>query len=267
MVIPNDTICAALDYGGGVCFGPQTFVIYSCAPLPESFQLLKKNIALYVQLTTSASLICETLPVHVDLKPPAVAQLAALPVPPARMVNTIYHVPWFLFPAATLEKHCVIGNGSAVKSLLVILQRPWCVLEVCCCDIETVAAMREFAQLAAQVDPNNYDTAVRLLSHEHRMRTSPLTADISRSGDPYASSRCSVKALRDIYAATTLTYSYNRFWLTLICSCAVHLDVPFSEVVRRICDGLRDRPEATDSRLYWICLYKVLLRKIGDWVT
>jgi len=266
MVTTNNNICAALDYGGGVCFGPQTFVIYSCIPLPKSFQQLKKDVALYAQLTASASLICETLPVHVDLEAPAVAQLAALPVPPARLANTIYHVPWFLFPAATLENHCVIGNGSAVESLLVILQRPWCVLEVCCGALETVTAVRQFAQLAAQVDPDGYDAAVRILSHEHRTRTSPMATDISRSSDPYAS-RCSVKTLRDIYAVTTLTRSYNRFWLTLICSCAVHLDVPFSEVVRRICDELCDRPEAIDSRLEWICLYRVLLRKIGDWVT
>lgn len=240
--------------------------------LPASFLQLKANVALYTQLTAVASLVCETLPVYVNLKAPAaVAQLAALPVPPAaRRVsnNATYHIPWFLLPAATLKKHCVVGNGSAVESLLVILQRPWCVLEICCGETQTVAAVSDFARLAAQGDPDSYDAAVRLLSHELRMRILPVVTDISRSsGDPYAASRCSLKALCDIYAATALVQSYNRFWLMLICSCAVHLDVPFSEVVRQICDELCDKPEAMHSRLRLIRLYTVLLRKIGDWVT
>lgn len=270
MVIRADAICATLDHGAGVRFGTQTFVIYSRAPLPASFLQLKTNVALYAQLTAVASLVCETLPVYANLKAPAVAQLAALPVPPARRVsnNATDHVPWFLLPAATLKKHCVVGNGSAVESLLVILQRPWCVLEICCGETQTVAAVRDFARLAAQGDPDSYDAAVRLLSHELRMRILPVVTDVSRSsGGPDAASRCSLRALCDIYAATALVQSYNRFWLMLICSCAVHLGVPFSELVRQICDELCDKPEAMQSRLGLIRLYTVLLRKIGDWVT
>ncbi|KAL2863345.1 uncharacterized protein BJX67DRAFT_263650 [Aspergillus lucknowensis] len=264
MVILGDTLCAALDKGGGVRFGPDTFAIYSCAPLPPTFRHLEHNGALYARLTASASLICGTLPVYVNLEAPAVAQLASLPVPapiptpPARSAKAARHLPWFLINAATIEKHCVIGNGSVVEALLVILQRPWCVLEICCTDTETVVAVRKFAQLAAQEDPDSYDAAVRLLAHEQRMR--------SLSSKKPSSSHCSVKALRDIYAATTLTYSYNRFWLPLICTCGVYLDVSFSEVVKWVREDTYG-PEAGNNRLDWIGLYGEVLRRIGDWVT
>ncbi|KAL3469588.1 hypothetical protein BJX99DRAFT_251883 [Aspergillus californicus] len=282
-----DTLCAALDKGGGVRFGPNTFAIYSCAPLPQSFNHLRKNVALYTKLTTAASRVCKTLSVHVNLDlndPATAAQLSSLEVPPAqaqRPVNTIYHLPWFLINAAALETHCVIGNGSAVEALLVILQRPWCVLEICCTDTKTVVAVKEFARIAgsAQGDPESYDTAVRLLTHEIKLRKYPGLGDIgtdagtstdSRLNNLRSQSRCSVKALCDMYASTTLIHSYNRFWLPLICSCAVYLGVPFSEVVRRIrrdlCDGPEPGLEET-GRVDWIVLYRELLGKIGDWMT
>ncbi|KAL4788467.1 hypothetical protein BJX76DRAFT_315781 [Aspergillus varians] len=264
MVI-SDTLCAALDHGGGVRFGPQTFAIYSCAPLPPSFEPLRQDVAFYAQLKTSALRVCKSLPVYLESKSQAAAQLVSLPVPVPRAqppANTIHHLPWFLINAATFDQHCVIGRGSAVESLLVILQRPWCVLEVCCTDIETVAAVREFALLAAQRVPDRYDAAVQLLFHEYTARIAPLATDVVCHSERLAP-RCSEKALRDIYAATTLVRSYNRFWLPLICSCAVYLGVPFSEAVRRIRDDSCDESGSLD----WIVLYRALLGRIGDWVT
>ncbi|KAL4870221.1 hypothetical protein BDV12DRAFT_63388 [Aspergillus spectabilis] len=265
-MVTSDTTCAALDHGGGVRFGPQTFAIYSCAPLPPSFRQsqLNQKVALRVQLNTSALQVCKTLLVHVDLDASEVAQLVSLPVPAQPPVNSIYHLPWFLINSARLEKHCVIGRGSEVESLLVILQRPWCVLEICCADNETIAAVRDFARLAAKEDPARYDVSVRLLSHELRARSSSVTKD---TGELHAS-RCSVKALCDIYAAMTLVHSYNRFWLPLICSCAVHLGIPFSEVVRRICEDYCEGAGSSGvGRVDWIDLYRVLLGRIGDWMT
>ncbi|KAL5338147.1 hypothetical protein BJX70DRAFT_218169 [Aspergillus crustosus] len=265
-MVTSDTTCAALDHGGGVRFGPQTFAIYSCTPLPPTFHQsqLNQHIALRDQLIASAAQICKTLPVHVDLNPFEVTQLVSLTVPAQPPANSIYHLPWFLINSASLDKHCVIGRGSAVESLLVILQRPWCVLEICCADTETIAAAQDFARLAANEDPRRYDSAVRLLSHELRARSSPVRESICSLD----ASRCSVKALCHIYAATALVHSYNRFWLPLICSCAVHLDIPFSEVVRRIRKDSREGTENLDSgRLDWIDLYRVLLRRLGDWMT
>ncbi|OJJ08042.1 hypothetical protein ASPVEDRAFT_34217 [Aspergillus versicolor CBS 583.65] len=264
-MVTSDTVCAALDHGGGVRFGSQTFAIYSCAPLPPGFEHLKQNVALHTKLKASVSRVCRTLPIYVNLDDPEIAQLASLPVllsPTQPSASTIYQLPWFLINAATFTQHCVIGRGSAVESLLVILQRPWCVLEVCCTDIETVAAVREFALLAAQADPDSYSAAVLLLSHEYRARISPVLTDIFHSVDPCVS-RCSERALCDVYAATTLVHSYNRFWLPLVCSCAVYLDISFSEVVRRIRD---DSGDGSDCR-GWISLYRGLLGRIGDWVT
>ncbi|KAL2838001.1 hypothetical protein BJX68DRAFT_249390 [Aspergillus pseudodeflectus] len=281
MVIPGDTICAALDKGGGVRFGPDTFAIYTRAPLPRSFADLDKNAALHTKLTAAAALVCQTLPVYVDLDATDMTQLASLPVPVPLTSNveavsnkTTSHPPWFLINAATIKKHCVVGSGSVAQALLVILQRPWCVLEICCTDPATIAAVLAFAQLAAQEDLDSYDASVRLLSYEQRARitpapaSAPITADISTPSisQHWPGPRCSINALRDIYAATTLTASYNRFWLPLICTCAFYLSISFSEVVRRIRKDLDvDGPLGEKERgSTWTGLYREILKMINE---
>ncbi|KAJ0415851.1 hypothetical protein BJY00DRAFT_251110 [Aspergillus carlsbadensis] len=282
MVIPGDTICAALDKGGGVRFGPDTFAIYTRAPLPRSFADLDKDVALHTKLTVAAALVCQTLPIYVDIDATAVTQLASLPVsvPLTSHVETesnktTSHPPWFLINAATIKKHCVVGSGSVVQALLVVLQRPWCVLEICCTDTATITAVLGFAQLAAQEDADSYDAAIRLLSHEHRARvapapaSAPITADISTSVSQHGSApRCSMNTLRDIYAATTLTASYNQFWLPLICTCAVYLGVSFSEVVRRIRKDLDTNGPSGENEgsLKSIGLYGEILKMINECV-
>ncbi|KAL4974414.1 hypothetical protein BDW66DRAFT_161328 [Aspergillus desertorum] len=275
----SDTICAALDHGGGVRFGPQTFAIYSCAPLPPSFEQIRHNATLHTRMSGLAARVCKTLPVYVDLQDTDVAELASLPVPvtvrrgqpmPPIGANTINpdYLPWFLLNAATFNKHCVVGRNSAVESLLIILQRPWCVLEICCCiDTQTIGAVLVFALLAAQIDPTSYAAAVTLLSHEYRARIGTLInstcifASGGTNGIQYTQ-QCSEKALCDTYAATTLVSSYNRFWLPLICCCAAYLDLSFSDVVRRI----RDDSGGMDGGMGWIELHGYLLRRIGDWI-
>ncbi|KAL2845224.1 hypothetical protein BJY01DRAFT_183676 [Aspergillus pseudoustus] len=276
MVILGDTICAALDKGGGVRFGSDTFAIYTRALLPRSFATLDQKVPLRDKLIASAELVCQTLPVYVDLDAAAISHLASLPVPLTPHVEfeenqTTSHPPWFLINAATIEKHCVVGSGSIVQALLVILQRPWCVLEICCTDTKTIASVREFAQLAAQEDSDTYDAAMELLSHEHRMRMAaplaPVVADIPDSvSQSKPLPRCSIKALRDMYAAATLTASYNRFWLPLICTIAVYLDISFLDVVRRVREDMDRSGVPKEGRLDWIGLYREILRKIGECV-
>jgi hypothetical protein len=275
----SDTICAALDHGGGVRFGPQTFAIYSCAPLPPSFKQIRRNATLHGQMSRLAARIFKTLPVYVDLQDTDVAELASLPVPvsvprgqpmppfTANAINPDY-LPWFLINAATFKKHCVVGRNSAVESLLIILQRPWCVLEICCCiEAQTIGTVLVFAKLAAQIDPKSYEAAVQLLSHEFRVRIEPLrdSTSILTSGgtdDMLYTLQCSEKALCDIYAATTLVSSYNSFWLPLVCCCAIDLHLSFSNVVRRI----RDDAGGLDGGMNWIELHGCLVRRIGDWI-
>ncbi|KAL4958971.1 uncharacterized protein BDV14DRAFT_185651 [Aspergillus stella-maris] len=278
MVI-SDATCAALDHGGGVRFGPHTFAIYSCAPLPPAFSQgkLEQDGPLNTKLKDATARVTKALPIHInadlnvygDLSncPAKRSLLQSLAVPRTQQqsTNTVYHLPWFLINAATLEEHCVIGRSSAVESLLVILQRPWCVLEICCAETETVRSVLKFAQVAVKEDPDSYDAAVWLLSHEcrSRMALSSLTSHVLPCDA--TASQCAEKRLCDIYAATTLSRSYNRFWLPLICSCAVYLGLPFSEVVRRIRDDFADEIKE-DGLKGWIELYRVLLGRIGDWV-
>ncbi|KAL4793375.1 hypothetical protein BDV19DRAFT_366758 [Aspergillus venezuelensis] len=278
MVI-SDATCAALDHGGGVRFGPHTFAIYSCAPLPPAFsqEKLEQDGPLYTKLKDAAAKVTKTLPIHInadltvngDLSncPAKAALLESFAVPRTQQqsTNTVHHLPWFLINAATLEKHCVIGRSSAVESLLVILQRPWCVLEICCAETETVRSVLKFAQIAVKEDSDSYDAAVWLLSHECRSRLASLSLASHVLPCDATAPQCSEKRLCDIYATTTLSRSYNRFWLPLICSCAVYLGLPFSEVVRRIRDD-SDYGNRGNGLKRWIDLYRVLLGRIGGWV-
>ncbi|PYI34987.1 hypothetical protein BP00DRAFT_9266 [Aspergillus indologenus CBS 114.80] len=260
------SVCAELDKGGGVRLGSHTFAIYSCAPPPPSWPQFRDDVTTYTQLTVCAARVCETLPVLLNLEPCTLAQLASLPVSTSRSIGTIPTVPWFLLHASMFERHCVIGRGSTVKSLLIILQRPWCVLEACCSNTETIIALKDFALAAAQVDPDRYDAAVRLLSHESGARGT-LGGDLNLRTKHVCASRSSLAGVRSIYVASTLTAvtSYNRFWLSLICTCAVYLEVSFSEVVRQMRDNLCDRP-ADDALTHLISLYSMLLRQIGNQV-
>ncbi|OJJ98996.1 hypothetical protein ASPACDRAFT_44626 [Aspergillus aculeatus ATCC 16872] len=260
------SVWAGLDKGGGVRLGSHTFAIYSCAPLPPSLQQLQDDATTYTQLTTCATRVCETLPVLLNLEPCTLAQLASLPVSTSPSIGTIPTVPWFLLHASMFERHCVIGRGSAVESLLIILQRPWCVLEACCSNTETIKALRDFALTAAQVDSGRYDTAVRLLSHEAGAR-GPPGKDVVLRTKHVCLPPSSLAAVRSIYVASTLNAvtSYNRFWLSLICTCAVYLKIPFSELVRQVRDDLCGQP-AGNALNHRISLYSMLVRQIGNQV-
>ncbi|KAL4801596.1 hypothetical protein BDV18DRAFT_74278 [Aspergillus unguis] len=261
------TTCAALDQGGGVRLG-QTFAIYSCASLPARVAHLSRNDAVHTELKRHASQICKTLPIYVDASDMAVTELAALPAGPrthgdsSPSESPATRLPWFLINAATITAHCIVGRTSPVESLLVVLQRPWCVLEICCADTETIFSVRRFALIAAELCPESYTAAARLLSHELRARLLPVFQyDVGSGHGPDRQSvkhpRCAERALCEVYRSTTLVSSYNRFWIPLIACCAVYLDLSIAEVVGNMKNG----------RVRWIDLYRKLLARIGDWIS
>lgn len=231
--------CAIHDRGGGVSLTDDVFAIYSTAVLPSFWQkILQRESDSISPLRQAASTVAATSPIYTAWESLPANGLVSLPCPPAQK-DTLVQKPWFLINAAISREHCIIGQGSVVETLLVVLRRPWCVLEICCSSNSvTIAAVLDFALLARMFDPTGYDTAVYLLTHEFRRRT--FTGHgIWVAGESYRS-RASVADLRDVCSAVFVpsTRSYNSFWICLICVCAVELALPLSTIVRAMTDDI-----------------------------
>ncbi|RVD83449.1 uncharacterized protein DFL_007835 [Arthrobotrys flagrans] len=232
-------LCEKYDKGGGTGIR-STFAIYSIRPLPQPWETIASP-KLAFQLNRAAAAVAETIPIYFRLSDVDEEDLHSFstssPAPHAAQ-SQIPRLPWFLVNAAISEKHYIVGRGSLAETLLVILRRPWCILEVCCCEYETVSTMLEFAILARELEPKAYAASVFLLSHEESKRQRnpnehipflPLT-----SGRP---SQPEVNALRGVYTVLSADglQSHNPFWLRVICVCGVQLGIAFSDFLRGMC--------------------------------
>jgi hypothetical protein len=229
--------CAVHDHGGGVALKDDVFAIYSTAALPSHWhKTLERESDLILSLRQAASNVAAALPIYTAWESLPARELISLPCP-LEQKNTLGQKPWFLINAAIGHEHCIIGQGSVVETLLVVLRRPWCVLEICCSSSSvTIAAVLDFALLVKGFDAAGYDTAVYLLTHELQRRE--LTEHgIWSPSKPYKS-RASIADLRDVCSAVFVpsTRSYNSFWICLICVCGVELNLPLSTIVRALSD-------------------------------
>ncbi|KAL1954213.1 hypothetical protein VTO42DRAFT_1493 [Malbranchea cinnamomea] len=266
MTLPQT--CASFDRGGGVMLG-DSFAIYSVAalfnrskstPTSTSTFAVWDDPALSQELQSAASALARVLPVHTTTAttgssgPATTLDLVSLPCPSShkrkrdQIAPVVGYPPWFLINAAIASKHCVVGSATVVESLLTVFQRPWCVLEVCCCDTQTVAAALEFASVAEKLDSRTYGAARRLLSQElSSTRAAALSAassvwsTLARDGWDSRTGVCGIRAsrLRDItemYKALSVNgvRSHSPFWLCLIPVCAVYLGIPASELTKSL---------------------------------
>ncbi|KAK6529739.1 hypothetical protein TWF281_008901 [Arthrobotrys megalospora] len=232
-------LCEKYDKGGGT--GIQgTFAIYSIRPLPQSWETLASP-KLAVQLTQAAAAVADTISIFFQLSDVDEEDLHSFstssPAPNAAQ-SQVPRLPWFLVNAAISELHYIVGRGSLVESLLIILRRPWCILEVCCCEYETVSAMLEFAILAREIEPKAYAASVLLLSHEVSKRRSDRSEHLSLK--PLSSGRPSqpeLNTLQQVYIALSADgmKSHNPFWLRVICICGVQLGIAYSDFLRGMC--------------------------------
>lgn len=211
-------LCAEKDRGGGVslaCRGVasnnRTFAIYTTAILPRLWRdiLHERGNDYYVtRLNNLAEKVSMLLPIYtafedlVDTSKGTLESLPASPVLETRRVSgnsLTENKPRFLLNAALHKRHCVIGQGSITETLLVVLRRPWCVLEICVGSTheeygdsgQNATAFLEdvlfFASLAYEKDESGYAMAVFLLEHEldkrYAVKTSdPMIATIQRDG-------------------------------------------------------------------------------------
>ncbi|KAK6511389.1 hypothetical protein TWF481_000305 [Arthrobotrys musiformis] len=233
-------LCEKYDKGGGT--GIQgTFAIYSIRPLPQPWESIASP-KLAFQLRQAAEAVAQTISIYFRLSDVDEEDLHSFstssPAPNAAQ-SQIPRLPWFLVNAAISDKHYIVGRESLVESLLIILRRPWCILEVCCCEYETVTTMLEFALLAREVDPKAYAAAAFLLSHEASKRIQQ-TPNVSPPRIPLTAGRPSqpeVNALQEVYTVLSADgiQSHNPFWLRVICVCGVQLGIAFSDFLRGMC--------------------------------
>ena len=217
-----------------------TFAIYSIVASPLDLSQLEIGSNTRMELDHAASTVKSILPILFSLSDIDASDLVSLTCPPRRNtqsntpLNPGQDLPWFLVHAARYSKHCVLGQNSVLESLLMILQRPWCVLEICCCDTSIVSAVHDFVGVALKLDYVNYTPAIELLSHElYRRGRRSHDMQLNRSSLGHHISNAIHKECVAMYAKLSRSSlrSHNPFWIGLLSTCAVHLDVPFLELV------------------------------------
>lgn len=251
--------CAKSDRGGGVGLNHEVFAIYSTAALPplwtnilhsptpvvgdvsntiERLHALAEKISTSLPIYTSWTDIPHSPPEHKTLE---IHSLNTTTQSPSNhLTHNIIHrqKPHFLLNASLHDKHCIIGQYSKTETLLVVLRRPWCVLEICVSnvhdDVDVLEAIRGFARVAQEVEAAGYGTAAFLLGVEIDARRR-LTRSRKVSRDYYDFSAAKVYELCNATVFIPSLRSFNSFWIRLICVCAIELRVSFSCLIRMLC--------------------------------
>lgn len=233
--------CSQYDVGGGVSLG-DSFAIYSVVASPPNWSSTSFDPETWDDLEHALLTVTKFLPIHTVMPDNLLHELGSLPgsPPPPPGINPHHHPPWFLMNAARYQKHCVLGHNTALDSLLMVLQRPWCVLELCCCDASIVAAVHGFVGAAAKIDGLTYGPASRLLAHEldTRHRDGPGYRELAgSSGTSQMPANARWPKVWAVYAALagSRLRSQNSLWVGLLCACAIYLAVPFSDLTRMLC--------------------------------
>ena len=271
--LPTDvpTLCSQHDTGGGVLYHTY-FVIYTTSPLPPPTSPLPPTL---LPLATAIALkipIYFSIPTHDTTALQNHPTLQRISYPPWTSPREIDRLPYFFINAARhtgVGGHCIAGRETVVETLLAVLRRPWCVLELCSSNDEVVRALSEFAEEVDRV-MGGYAAAVYLLGHELEARCRVRDqAAVSREESPTAVFRTEspvatrrrpgfsadeevLRGMREVCAAVfgTSVKSFNGFWLRLICTTAVRLKICFSTVGRMLGDGNRNPGLFEDL---WLC--------------
>ncbi|QGA20662.1 hypothetical protein EYB26_008368 [Talaromyces marneffei] len=270
--------CAKSDMGGGVGLDHEVFAIYSTAALPplwmdilhtstlpaeniiKRLRALAENISALLPIYTSWTDIPhspsnhKTLEIHTLTGWSSPSSTTPSQTHPAH--NLIHRKkPRFLLNAALHTKHCIIGQASKTETLLAILRRPWCVLEICVSnvhdDVQVLERIREFALVAQEVDGSGYVTAVFLLGVEIEARRRQRRRQ-QQHHHHHHHHQTSRRDLTKAYELCNMTVfipslrSFNSFWIRLICVCAIELGVGFSCLIYMLCDHQQQQQPLVD---------------------
>lgn len=211
------------DKGGGVCLG-NTFVVHTTTRSLRSFQNVivadhLRGVNPFPQLAEAAVTVLKTIQVYCHADDLPEGQFISLPRLSADWK------PWYLTNAAMSDNHCIVGFNNVIETLLVVLRRPWCILELCCTKLESIEALYHFATLAYGIDCRGYAAAVALFSHELSKKRGIDRCDRAGNG-------ATMQEMQDFCTAIFFAseISFNSFWLRALCVSALKLDVAFSEI-------------------------------------
>lgn len=166
--------CAAYDHGGGVRLG-NAFVVYTTNPQHAPAHAIAPQ--LLNTLATLASTVSRLIKIHYILPPdPPGPLLHSLPhhpaIQPSRLAKAFLktwdrpQAPSFFVNASSSREVCIADTQDAVTTLLSVLRRPWCVLELGGAGNEAVEALLAFAEAAKKCNGKGYNGAVALLRHQ-----------------------------------------------------------------------------------------------------
>lgn len=229
-------LCAELDRGGGVCCG-DVFVVFTRFMISTAWSNNVEFRDRFSRAQIVASNVMSLMPFFLCMQDLKGMELASLPYGTSKMQRSLSQEPWFFLNASAKEPHQigVAGTGSAAETLLAVLSRPWCVLELCCSRLDVVEALVAFADIGLEFDVKKYTAARLLLNHERETRTYKSRRS---SGIPSWAShretaiqrRDTLSKIRALCAALFIVSenSYNGFWLRVICVCALWLAIPMS---------------------------------------
>ena len=256
-------LCASYDHGGGVGLG-ENFVIYTISHSQPHLELvesdflktLASNVARYVKIyyTLPADVCLHSLPHESVYKHPRLMQkyLKQKDRP---------QLPSFFVNAASSQTICIAGIKDDVTTLLGILRRPWCVLELCSVGREATKALLVFARAASSVDCSGYAGSAALLRYQldcregdvlDRRRSGIRDGGYWKSWRLYKGGRRSVlKNICEAVFESTLG-SFNGFYIRAIISCAVEVEVGWAAMGRFLA-GSKDIPTDLVDRQFKDC--------------
>jgi hypothetical protein len=241
-------VCASFDKGGGVALG-DAFAVYSIVASPPIWTNTVLQSGVYAELLSAASVVSSVIPVLITPEDVCMSDIVSLPCPTGSAFDSApditleNNLPWFLLNASRFSNHQIIGRKNTPETLLMILQRPWCVLELCCCQSPAILAVHQFATVAAKLNPRLYQPALKLLSHEMRERQLATHNSIQDRGlhstRPWTPSTEHIVTwleIRTLYSemSSSRIRSHNSFWLGLISTCALYLGISCSDLIRNL---------------------------------
>lgn len=230
-------LCAVLDRGGGVCCG-DVFVVFTRHRIPAAWSSDVEYQNRFRRAQRIASGITSSMAVFLCVQDLNGVGLASLPYGTSKVQHSLSQEPWFFLNASAKEPHqiAVAGTGSATETLLAVLGRPWCVLELCCSGLDVVEALVAFTDIALEFDSETYTVARLLLQHERETRaykprrSTTIPSWVSHQ-ETAIQRTATLGKIRSLCAALFLISenSYNGFWLRVICVCALWLAIPMSQ--------------------------------------
>ena len=261
-------LCSEMDQGGGVACGGD-YIVFTRAQIPDWYLTELGSPELQDELTKAALAVETVINFYMSRSDLGGQGLRSLPALQTNTSHEIDQKPWFFLNAAKVDPRGIgiAGRGSMiggtlVETLLAVLSRPWCILELCYSTTAAVDALLKFANLACQLDVGAYTAARILLSHERRHR---LLSHLRVRGtvDPAwltdsEPMNCKVASMEEIRSLCSALFivgenSYSGFWMRAICVCALKLNFSLSIFGSSFSDSTKAYSESmrSENLIHW----------------